>query len=151
MQPTFLSPRQQISSHKPFAPAVFLSVLLGLVALFSILWIIFAPDYVFSGTENQTLWADIYQNGERIEHINLTEVVEPYTFLVTGEDGCTNEITVQKGSIGITGASCPDKICVKQGFITSSLLPITCLPNHLVIRIHAEKQTPVTVPDIVTY
>ena len=39
------------------------------------------------------------------------------------------------GKIKIADASCPDKLCVNMGYISEPLMPITCLPNHLVIRI----------------
>ena len=43
---------------------------------------------------------------------------------------------------------------VHQGFISTSLLPITCLPNRLVIRVREEVSVPddtAPVPDGVTY
>ena len=31
--------------------------------------------------------------------------------------------------------TCPDKICVQQGFLHDSRLPVTCLPNRIVITL----------------
>ena len=42
------------------------------------------------------------------------------------------------GAICISEASCPDKICVGQGYISNSLVPITCLPHKLVIELRAD-------------
>ena len=50
-------------------------------------------------------------------------------------DGEYNDILVENGKIKIADASCPDKLCVNMGYISEPLMPITCLPNHLVIRI----------------
>ncbi len=50
-------------------------------------------------------------------------------------DGEYNDILVENGKIRIADASCPDKLCVNMGYISEPLMPITCLPNHLVIRI----------------
>lgn len=96
--------------------------------------------------------ADIYQNGSLIASIPLRQVQETYRFTITGEEGCTNEIEVRPGSIGIVSASCPDRLCVHQGFISDSRLPVTCLPNRVVIllRPDAEDGDEVT-PDIITY
>lgn len=130
--------------------AFLLTILLSLLALGSLLWIWVAST---DRSSSQQLMADIYQNGELLRSIPLHSVEETYTFTVTGTDGCRNEIQVCPGSIGMISADCPDKLCVKQGFIRSSILPITCLPNHLVIQIRTEdniKDTEDAV-DITTY
>ena len=134
--------------------ALLLSLLLAALALCSLFWI-WRESYDNSpstGTNSGKITADIFQNGELLQSISLDSVEEPYTFTVTGDNDCRNEIEVRPGSIGIISADCPDKLCVHQGFIHSSLLPITCLPNHLVIQIrtennHSENDT----VDIVTY
>lgn len=96
--------------------------------------------------------AEIYQNGRLIRSIPLDQTTESYTFDVVGNDGCVNRIEVRPGSIGIIGADCPDKLCVNQGFVDSPIIPITCLPNKLVIRlISTDKVLTDTVPDAVTY
>ena len=79
--------------------------------------------------------AEIYQNGELIKTIQLDTVTSPYTFTVEGEDGASNTIEVRPGEIGIIEASCPDGLCINMGFIHSSALPITCLPNKVVIKV----------------
>ncbi|MCM1193429.1 MAG: NusG domain II-containing protein [Butyrivibrio sp.] len=96
--------------------------------------------------------ADIYRNGKLIASIPLDEVQEPRRFTVTGEGGCTNEIEVRPGSIGIISADCPDRLCVHQGFISDSRLPVTCLPNRIVIllRPNTDGRDGIT-PDIITY
>lgn len=108
-----------------------------------------------SSTEKgQALYADLYQNGELLQTIRLDTVNAEYTFDVPGENGATNTVCVRPGSIAIVSASCPDQICVHQGFISTSLLPITCLPNRLVIRVRKEASIPddtTIVPDGVTY
>lgn len=75
--------------------------------------------------------AQIIQDGEVIRTVDLQNVRELYEFEITSENGGTNTVRVENGKIGIIHASCPDKICVKQGFITNGVLPIVCLPNKL--------------------
>lgn len=128
--------------------AMMLVFLLLLLTLGSLLWIISFPPKKASGNR----LANIYQNGKLIQSISLDEVSEVYTFTVTGTDNCTNEIEVRPGCIGIISADCPDKLCVHMGFIDSSQLPVTCLPNHLVIQITEEAPAGDGFePDIVTY
>jgi len=79
--------------------------------------------------------ANIYQNGEIIYSIDLDKVNEPYEITITGDNGETNTVYIKPGEIAIIQASCPDKLCVKAGYIHNNTLPITCLPNHVMIRI----------------
>ena len=79
--------------------------------------------------------AVIYQNGEIIREINLDEVSEPIEFTIEGENGQTNDIRAEQGRIRITSASCPDKVCVHQGWIENGVVPIVCLPNKITIEI----------------
>lgn len=95
--------------------------------------------------------ADIYQNGKLILSIPLDQVEESYTLDIMGDNGSSNHIEIRPGSIGVTWADCPDKLCVNQGFIHSPAIPITCLPNRLVIILRAAKDSEPSTPDIVTY
>ena len=105
-------------------------------------------------TEGRPIYADIYQNGNLLQSIRLDTVIGEYTFVIRGENGAANTVCVRPGSIAIVDASCPDQICVHQGFISTSLLPITCLPNRLVIRVREASDygdTSTSAPDGVTY
>ena len=107
-----------------------------------------------SPSGNQILYADLYQDGELLQTIRLDTVTSEYTFEITGEAGAANTVCVRPGRIAIISASCPDQIWVHQGFISSSLLPITCLPNRLVIRVREASSIPddtTLIPDSVTY
>lgn len=113
-----------------------ISGFLIVTVLFCLLWI--AGSGNSSDKSPVKLTAEIYQNGELTQSISLNSVTEPYTFVIHGENGCENEVEVHPGSIGIISASCPDKVCVHQGFVDNSLLPIVCLPNNLVIQVYEE-------------
>ena len=79
---------------------------------------------------------------------------EDHTETIRFEDGSYNRFAIQDGYVSMPEASCPDQICVHQGFISTSLLPITCLPNRLVIRVREEAvclDDTTLVPDGVTY
>ena len=132
--------------------AVLLTAVLLVIAVLCGIWI-YAVSHS-SVEDSQALYADLYQNGELLQTIRLDTVIGEYTFEVSGDAGATNTVCVRPGSIAIVSASCPDQICVHQGFISTSLLPITCLPNRLVIRVREEAAVPddtAPVPDGVTY
>ena len=96
--------------------------------------------------------ADIYRNGQLIQSIPLDRVSEPYTLEIEGDNGCYNRIEVRPGSIGVISADCPDLLCAKQGFIYTPTIPITCLPNKLVIRLRpADHSADGSGTDAITY
>lgn len=95
--------------------------------------------------------ACIYQDGELLQTIPLNQVQETYAFTLEATGGGSNTIEVSPCGIAITQADCPDQICVLQGRITDSLLPITCLPHRLVIELKPEKTYADDLPDALTY
>lgn len=82
--------------------------------------------------------ARITQNGAIVQEIDLNTVSKSYTIRLDGENGAYNIIEVRPGSIGIIEASCPDQLCVHMGFIQDTALPVTCLPNRVVIQLLTE-------------
>lgn len=114
---------------KPYKKAYLLSVILVVLCTFSLLWILLYPG------KDQAYTAYIHVDGALYKTIPLAEVDSPYEFTIQTSDGHYNKIYVETGSIRISSADCPDLICVKQGAITNSLLPITCLPHKLVISL----------------
>lgn len=124
------------------------------IATFLIILTLSSLAYLMLPKDNGTEYiADIFQNGVLIQSIPLSEIRESRIFTITGENGCVNEIEVRPGSIGIVSADCPDKLCVHQGFIRDSRLPITCLPNRLVIQLRPAptSTSDFEVPDAIAY
>lgn len=125
-----------------------------LTVAFLLLICLASAVYLLLPVRNKTKYtADIFQNGILIMSIPLNEETESRVFTIKGENGCVNEVEVRPGSIGILSADCPDKLCVSQGFISDTRLPITCLPNRLVIQLRpaSKSDEDSAVPDIITY
>ena len=49
-----------------------------------------------------------------------------------------NIVKIHDKGVEIIEASCPDKVCMHQGFITKSSESIVCLPNKVHIKITTE-------------
>ena len=124
-------------------------VALILSALIILLFVVCVGMLYFRTTHRDSMTAEIYLDGELIRQIDLSTVTSEYQFTVNDGSGGSNTITVRPGAIGITQADCPDKLCVHQGFMQNDLLPIVCLPHHLVIRIVPTDSAILT--DAVTY
>lgn len=114
-----------------------IAALLIILCAVSLLWILYPEGRNHPGQYA----ADIFQNGTLIMSIPLTEDNASESFLVEGENGCVNEISIRSGSIGVISADCPDQLCVRQGFIRDSRLPVVCLPNRLVIQLRPLSDT----------
>ena len=98
-------------------------------------------SYIIYNKKINNKIAKIYQDGKQIYEINLDKVEEAYTIKIDGDKEHYNIVEVRKGEIGIIEASCPDKVCVNMGFVSDGLLPITCLPNKLIIEIEGGEES----------
>lgn len=125
-----------------------LAILLSALIIIILAASIGAYFYMSHKKETGTV-AAIYQSGKLIKTVRLDNAEEDYSFTIDSDDGGYNTIEVHKGEIGVTSASCPDKICMMMGFVNTSGLPITCLPNELVIIIQADVS--IDAPDTSTY
>ena len=55
------------------------------------------------------------------------------TFEIKTDRG-ENTVEIKDGKIRVLSADCPDKTCVRMGWLESSTMPIVCLPHKLVIE-----------------
>ena len=90
-----------------------------------------AAYFVFASPAGRI--AEVSVNGEVLHTIDLDTVSAPYTLELTG-----NTLLVEKEGISVIHADCPDKLCMNAGRLESGALPITCLPNRVVIRLIGE-------------
>lgn len=97
--------------------------------------------------------AEIYQDGTLLYTIDLNTVTDSYELTVTGDNNAYNVILVEQGQISMKEASCPDKLCVHMGKIHNASLPVTCLPNKVVIRIvpNTDNGNDTDTPDAIVY
>lgn len=60
---------------------------------------------------------------------------KPVDIILHGAGNGTNHFVISQGKCAITEASCPDQICVHQGWISQPGETIVCLPNQVVVTI----------------
>ena len=70
-------------------------------------------------------------DGEVLLELPLSED----TRIVLGEGEHTNTLVIAGGKARISEASCPDRICVRQGAVQFAGESIVCLPHKLVITV----------------
>ena len=91
--------------------------------------------------------AVIKENGKVIETINLSSLKETQKFdIKNGEH--INTIVAENNRIRMIESDCPDKVCIKTGWISQAGESIVCLPNKIIISIEGGKTTDKNVTDI---
>ena len=73
----------------------------------------------------------IKQEGQVVKTVPLTEN-ESAIFTLQGKNGPFT-VEVNGGSVRIVESSCPDKYCVKRGWISSAGETIICVPYEVII------------------
>lgn len=79
--------------------------------------------------------AVIKQDGKIIKTMDLSKVKVKNQFRISYNNSHFNLIEVEPGRIRIIDADCPDKVCVKTGWISEPGQTAVCLPHKLIIGI----------------
>ncbi len=106
------------------------------VILFFVFTGIILPK-VFKEKANVHIVAIIKQGDKVIKEIDLDKIKEPQRMEIHGEYSLV--ISVEKGRIRFEEADCPDKLCVKTGWISKPGDTSVCLPGRTIIKIKGKK------------
>ncbi len=88
---------------------------------------------------NDSKYVSIQVNGKEIKKIIYDKSIIGKTIAIETEYGY-NLIEIGDEEVRVIEASCPDKIDVKQGYITNIGETIVCLPNRLVVEIKGREK-----------
>jgi hypothetical protein len=101
-------------------------ILLGIIIAVILLW-------SSSHASKQKLVAEIIRNGHVVRKIDLKKVETPEYITLT--DGQKMTILAEKGRIRVLHSDCPNKICVKTGWLTKPGDTAICVPFDTVVSI----------------
>ena len=101
----------------------------GVAGLALLAGALIAVWFAMRGAYTEAPAAEIRLDGALVRTVPLSEDAE---FTIDCKNGY-NTVTVSNGSISVTAADCPDKVCVKTGAISGGGVPIVCLPHRLEI------------------
>lgn len=73
----------------------------------------------------------IKSGGKVLYTLDLSQEADR-TFEIKTDSG-SNTVEIKDGKIRVKDADCPDKTCVRMGWLDSAAMPIVCLPHDLVI------------------
>jgi hypothetical protein len=74
----------------------------------------------------------ILSDGKEVYTADL-KLMEDTVFDLTYQ-GHVNTVEIKDHKIRVRDADCPDQTCVKMGWLSSSSMPIVCLPHKMVIE-----------------
>lgn len=103
------------------------------IILTVVLVIIAVVVLVFYMIKQNGSYAEITVDGELFGTYSLNEDQE---IPIADSDGnVTNTAVIKDGKIFMLEATCPDKLCIKQGKKNDANSEIVCLPNRVVISV----------------
>lgn len=101
-----------------------------LIAAFLCAAIIIYAFLYFTSSEGSIVVVKV--DGTVIKELSFNQDIE---FTVSGYQGGINSIIISNGSVTVSDADCPDKLCVKTGKINRAGETIVCLPHRVVVEI----------------
>ncbi|MGI6677800.1 MAG: NusG domain II-containing protein [Dehalobacterium sp.] len=110
---------------------IILIMTLVIIALIS-----FAGLHYWSNGQG-SIAAEISADGQPVHYVALQNLQEQKEFTVQGPLGDTI-VQVREGEARIIDSPCPDKICVRAGWIKLAGQSAICVPNRIILRIVAK-------------
>lgn len=98
-------------------------ILILLAGIIGSVWVLHAPP---------KSCVRVLSDGKTVYSGDLTLAADT-TFEVAYQ-GHINTVQIQDHRIRVLSADCPDQTCVNMGWLSSSKMPIVCLPHRLVIE-----------------
>lgn len=93
--------------------------------------VVYLAVYGIYGRRGVTV--QVMQDGEAYAEYPLYE--DRKVQIDYGQQEGMNVLVIEDGSVSVTEADCPDKLCVKQRAISADGESIVCLPHKLVITV----------------
>lgn len=112
--------------------------LIIIIIIISFVSFIYINNSEFKKSENK--YISIQVNGEEVKKITFGVNMVGKKIPINTEFGY-NLIEIGDGKVRVIEADCPDKLDVKQGWISKPGETIVCLPNKLVIEINGSGRT----------
>ncbi len=98
------------------------------ILLIFLIIVICAGFFIYTANQKPSRYAEvIYNNGTKeIADLSIPKQININSKIV---------INIKDGAIAFTSSDCPDKTCVKTGYIKNKNQFAACLPNQVIIRI----------------
>lgn len=111
---------------------LFLVVVIGIIVSIPLL----GSNFHSGSKQGDSLIAVVVRDGKLIKEIDLSKVQEPQYIKL--EDGTKLTVLAEHGRIRVLDADCPDKNCVKFGWLTQPGDQAICMPSKTFVLIEGE-------------
>ena len=91
--------------------------------------------YFFLSLTPQGTVAILERDGQVLWERDLSQLTEPETLSVQGEDGIQLTVTLSPQGAEISSSPCPDHVCVQTGTLTRAGETALCLPARVSLRL----------------
>ncbi len=108
-----------------------------LIIIFFLLWAL--GLFYFNYVKNEGVVLKVYVSNREVFSKALGELKGGERFEVQGPLGKSVFEYVKGKGVHMISSPCPDKLCIKQGFINKVGESIVCLPNRVVITWEGRK------------
>lgn len=111
-----------------------------IVIIIILIAIAFIPTMVFSVISKRDYngtYAEITVNGKVFKEIPLTNHKGEDKIPIKTDKGI-NIISIKDNEVSIIEADCPDKICIKPGYISKVGDSLVCLPHRVMVEIKGQ-------------
>lgn len=105
------------------------------IFLISFLFLLSIILFIFQEKASYPSYLIVEVNNKEILKININTLKSKKEFSVEGILGKSFFLYDPKKGIRMISSPCPDKICIRQGWINKAGETIVCLPNRVVIRL----------------
>ncbi len=105
------------------------------IVIISILLLVSAAGYLALNWTSRagSLYAEIYCNGALIDTVDLYESDDYY---LTYDEIPQITFHVYHNGVAFHASDCPDKICIKSGYLRISGQTAVCMPNRTYVVVH---------------
>jgi hypothetical protein len=112
-----------------------------IIIIVALLCLSFIPELIFGiviGKSYNGTYAEITLDGKLYKKVPLSEHSGDQKIEIKTSHGY-NIIEIKDQAIRVLDADCPDKICIKPGFISKPGENLVCLPHKLIVTIKGYK------------
>ncbi|RDU23109.1 NusG domain II-containing protein [Anaerosacchariphilus polymeriproducens] len=107
-------------------------LIITILLIAAIFWLIHTKFLQDEGS-----YVTISVDGKVIHQYSLEDDIDVE---IKGVNEGINRLVIKNGKAKMIDANCPDKLCVHQKAISKDKETIVCLPNKVVIEVHAKEE-----------
>lgn len=98
-----------------------------------------AANSLLPAFRQEAAHAVVRVGGEVVRNIDLTDKSVHHKIQIEGPLG-VSVLQVQDGNLRMISSPCPDKLCIKQGWVHKPGAALVCVPNEISVAVEGEQE-----------